>query len=152
MARVQRAATRRERDRGDAELVRDAYRFIEDVQMGRRHDYEEGYPECFDEAFELLPPPDYPEGARTFRGRAGLRRWIGITQEIWDEWRLIPERFLVEGDQVVVLVRVIAQGTLSGARLDRETAHIWDVADGVVTRCEVYLDRSEALRVVEAAS
>jgi len=52
----------------------------------------------------------------------------------------------------VVLVRVIAEGHLSGVRLDRETAHIWDIADSRVTRCEVFLDRSEALRTVEAAS
>ena len=98
---------------------------------------------------ELLPPPSYPEGPQAFRGRAGLKRWIAVTQEIWEEWRLIAERFLVAGDQVVVLVRVSAQGHLSGIRVDRETAHIWDIADGYVTRCEVFLDRSEALRTVD---
>jgi hypothetical protein len=55
-------------------------------------------------------------------------------------------------DQVVVLVRVIAQGHRSGVRLDRLTAHIWDTADDRLTRCEVFLDRSEALRTVEVAS
>jgi hypothetical protein len=53
---------------------------------------------------------------------------------------------------VLVFVRVLAQGHLSGVRLDRETAHIWDIVDGRVTRCEVFLDRSEALRKVEAGS
>jgi len=47
---------------------------------------------------------------------------------------------------------VIAQGHVSGVRLDRETAHIWDMVDDRVTRCEVFLDRSEALRTVDAAS
>jgi ketosteroid isomerase-like protein len=136
----------RDREAVLIELVRDAYRFIEDIQEDRRRDFDDAYGEWFDEAFELLPPPDYPEGAQVLRGRAGLRRWIGVTQEIWDEWRLKPERFLVAGDQVVVLVRVIAQGHLSGVRLDRKTAHVWDVADGRVTRCEVFLDRAEALR------
>ena len=142
------------RDRGAAriELVRDAYRFIEDIQESRRHDFDDAYGEWFDESFELLPPPSYPEGAQVFRGRSGLRRWIAVTQEIWDEWRLMPERVLVAGDQVVVLVRVIAEGHLSGVRLERETAHVWDIADNRVTRCEVFLDRSEALRTVEAAS
>jgi ketosteroid isomerase-like protein len=49
----------------------------------------------------------------------------------------------------VVLVRVIAQGNLSGVRLNRETAHIWDIADDRVTRCEVFLDRAEALRKMD---
>jgi ketosteroid isomerase-like protein len=141
-------ATPRDREAVQTELVRDAYRFIEDIQESRRHDFDDAYGEWFDESFELLPPPSYPEGAQVFRGRSGLRRWIAVTQEIWDEWRLMPERFLVAGDQVVVLVRVIAEGHLSGVRLDRETAHIWDIANGRVTRCEVFLDRSKGLRTV----
>jgi ketosteroid isomerase-like protein len=140
------------RDQVATQLVRDAYRFIEDIQEDRRHDFDDAYGEWFDERFELLPPPSYPEGAQAFCGRAGLKRWIAVTQEIWDEWRLMAEQFLFAADQVVVLVRVIAQGNLSGVRLDRETAHIWDIGDGRVTRCEVFLDRSEAIRRVEAAS
>jgi ketosteroid isomerase-like protein len=152
MVADERVVTPRDREAVQIELVRDAYRFIEDVQEHRRHDFDDAYGEWFDERFELLPPPSYPEGAQAFRGRAGLKRWIAVTQEIWDEWRLMAERFLVAGDQVVVLVRVIAQGHLSGVRLDRETAHVWDIAGGRVTRCEVFLDRSEALPTVEAAS
>jgi ketosteroid isomerase-like protein len=151
VARVEKAATPRDREAVQIKIVRDAYRFIEDIQEDRRNDFDDAYGEWFDERFELLLPPSYPEGAHAFRGRAGLKRWIAVTQEIWDEWRLMAERFLVAGDQVVVLVRVIARGHLSGVRLDRETAHIWDIADGCVTRCEVFLDRSEALSKVEAA-
>jgi ketosteroid isomerase-like protein len=151
VARIEKAATPRDRDAVRVELVRNAYRFIEDIQEDRRHDFDDAYGEWFDERFELLPPPTYPEGAQVFRGRAGLKRWIAVTKDIWDEWRLLAERFLVAGDKVVVLVRVIAQGHLSGVRLDRKTAHVWDIADDRVTRCEVFLDRSEALRTVEEA-
>jgi ketosteroid isomerase-like protein len=151
VARVEKSASPRDLEAAKVELVRDAYQFIEDVQEHRRHDFDDAYAEWFDERFELLPPPDYPEGAQEFRGRAGLKRWISVTQEIWDEWRLTAERYVVIGDQVLVLVRVIAQGRLSGVRLDRETAHIWDISDGFVTRCEVFLDRSEALRRVDVA-
>jgi ketosteroid isomerase-like protein len=148
MVAKEEVATPRDREAAQIELVRDAYRFIEDVQEDRRHDFDDAYGTLFDERFELLPPPSYPEGAQVFRGRAGLRRWIAVTREIWEEWRLTPERFLVAGDQVVVLVRVIAEGNLSGVRLDRETAHIWDIAEDRVTRCEVFLDRPTALRKV----
>jgi len=127
------------------DLVRDAYRFIEDVQLGRREDYDEGYSEILAEKFELLLPPGYPEGEQVFRGPAGLKRWIDSIREIWDEWRMEQERFIAAGDRVVVLIRVVARGHLSGVALDRETAHIWSVAEGRVTRCEVYFDRSEAL-------
>ena len=152
VASVETAATSQDREVVQIELVRDAYRFIEDIQEGRRNDFDDAYGEWFDEGFELLPPPTYPEGPQLFRGRAGLTRWIAVTKEIWEEWRLTAVRFVVAANQVVVLVRVVAQGRLSGVRLDRETAHIWDVAHGRVTRCEVFLDRWEALRAVQAAS
>jgi ketosteroid isomerase-like protein len=148
MLAKERAAPPRDPELAQIELVQDAYRFIEDVQEDRRHDFDDAYGRWFDEKFELLPPPGYPEGAQVLRGRAGLKRWIAITREIWEEWRLTPERFHVAGDQVVVMVRVSAQGNLSGVRLERETAHIWDTADGRVTRCEVFLDREAALRAV----
>jgi ketosteroid isomerase-like protein len=152
MARLDRLATQQDREAAQIELVRDAYRFIEDIQVRRRDDFDGAYGTWFDERFELLPPPSYPEGAQAFRGRAGLKRWIAVTQEIWEEWWLRAEEFRVVGDQVLVLVRVIAKGHTSGVRLDRETAHIWDIAGGRVTRCEVFLDRSRALRTVEVAS
>jgi ketosteroid isomerase-like protein len=133
------------------QLVRDAYRFIEDIQLDRRHDYEDGYPERFAESFELCLPPGYPEGEQVFRGRTGLKRWIEGIREIWDEWRMEPERFIPAGERVVVLIHIVARGDLSGVELDRETAHIWSIADDRVTRCEVYFDRSEALKLVDGS-
>jgi len=132
------------------ELVRDAYRFIEDVQTGRRDDYESAYAGLLAETFELVLPPSYPEGGQTFRGRAGLKRWIDSIREIWDEWRMEQERFVVAGDRVLVMIHIVARGHLSGVALDRETAHIWSSAEGLVTRCEVYFDRDEALKAIEA--
>ena len=128
--------------------VRDAYRFIEDLQLGRRHDFEDGYPECFAESFELMLPAGYPEGEQVFRGRAGLKRWIDGIREIWAEWRMEAERFIPAGDQVVVLIHLVARGDLSGVGLDRDTAHRWSIADGRATKCEVYFERSEALEQV----
>jgi ketosteroid isomerase-like protein len=131
------------------QLVRDGYRFIEDVQTGRRDDYESAYGEFLAETFELVLPPSYPEGGQTFRGRAGLKRWIESIREIWDQWRMEQERFVVAGDRVLVLIHIVARGHISGVSLDRETAHIWSIADGRLTRCEVYFDRAEALRAVD---
>jgi ketosteroid isomerase-like protein len=139
------------RDHVATQLVRDAYRFIEDVQVGRRDDFEVGYSETFAGSFELLLPPGYPEGEQVFRGRDGLKRWIGGIREIWDEWRMEQERFLPAGDRVVVLIHILARGHLSGVELDRETAHVWSVADDRVTMCQVYFDRSEALDEVIGA-
>jgi ketosteroid isomerase-like protein len=126
------------------ELIRRSYRLLDDLQNGR-DGTERQLRELLDEKFELYPPPGYPEGEQVFRGRNGLKRWTAITREIWDEWRFEVERYIDAGDRVVALVHVVAQGGSSGVRLERDTAHVWTVADGMVTRCEVYLDRAEAL-------
>jgi ketosteroid isomerase-like protein len=100
-----------------------------------------------DEEFEVRPPGIYPDG-EIFRGRAGVRRWLAALSEAWGEWRFEPERFIDVGDRVVVLVRVVARGGSSGVRLDRKTAHLWTIKDGRATRCDAYLDRSQALEAV----
>jgi ketosteroid isomerase-like protein len=133
---------------GAVEIVRRTYRFIEDVRDDRLGDLDEAFGALVDEGFELHLPPSYPEGVQVFRGRNGLMRWIAKFSETWGEWRFELERFVRAGDRVLVLVRVVARGGLSGVRLERETAHIWTLKDGLVTRCEVYLDRSEGVEAL----
>jgi len=130
------------------EVVQRSYRLLEELRAAKPYALEHAFRDCFDEGLEVRIPDAYPEGAQVFRGREGLKRWVASTREIWEEWRFEPERFLDAGDQVVALVRVVARGGSSGVSLDRETAHLWTLRDGRVTRCEVYLDRSEALDAV----
>jgi len=129
----------------NVDLVRRAYQTIEDLFADRPGALDGAFRDRLDERFVLLLPATYPEGARLLRGRDGLKRWVATTKEVWAEWRFEPERFIPAGDQVVALVRVVARGALSGVPLVRETAHVWTVEDGRVTRCEVYLDRSEGI-------
>ena len=134
------------------ELVQRSYRVLEELREAKPGALDRAFRECFDEGLEVRIPDAYPEGAQVFRGREGLKRWVDSTREIWDEWRFEPERFLDAGDRVAVLVRVVARGGSSGVSLDRETAHLWTLRDGRVTRCEVYLDRSQALEAARLPS
>ncbi len=129
----------------NVDLVRRVYRAIEDLFGDRPGALDGAFRDRLDERFELLLPATYPEGARVLRGREGMKRWVAATKEVWDEWRFELERLIPAGDHVVALVRVVARGALSGVPLIRDTAHVWTVEDGRVTRCEVYLDRAEAL-------
>jgi ketosteroid isomerase-like protein len=99
------------------------------------------------ESFELHLPPIYPD-TQVFRGADGLKRWVVRTKEVWGEWRFELERLIDMGERVVVLVHLVAEGGQSGVHLERDTAHVWTLADGQVSRCEVYLDRDEALRAL----
>jgi ketosteroid isomerase-like protein len=132
----------------NVELVQRTYRLIEELRAGVSGALDDAFRDYVAADFEIHLPADYPEGVQVFRGREGLRDWIATTKEIWGEWRFERERFIDAGDQVVVLVRVVARGGSSGVPLDRKTAHIWTVRGARVTRCKVYLDRSEALEVV----
>ena len=133
----------------NVELVESSYRLLAELREGTPGTLEHAFGETFDERLEVCIPDAYPEGAQVFRGRDGLQRWIASNKEAWEEWRFEPERFLEAGDQVVVLVHVVARGGASGIHLDRQTGHLWTIADGRVTRCEVYLDPSQAFQAVE---
>jgi ketosteroid isomerase-like protein len=103
--------------------------------------------ELVHESFELHLPPVYPD-SQLFRGHDGLKRWTVKTREVWGEWRFELERFTDMGERVLVFVHLVAEGGMSGVRLERDTAHVWTLADRKVTKCQVYLDRAEALEVL----
>jgi ketosteroid isomerase-like protein len=98
--------------------------------------------------FELRLPDIYPEGAETFRGRDGLQRWLAMVEDIWGEWRLDVERLIDADEQVVALVRIVAEGGASGVPVDREVAHVWSFRERKPSKAFVYLDRAEALEAV----
>jgi ketosteroid isomerase-like protein len=129
------------------QLVRRSYRMLEDLRKAPDGPADRLLRELVHERFELHLPPVYPD-TQVFRGPDGLKRWVARTREVWGEWRFQVERFIDMGERVVVLVHLVAEGGQSGVRLERDTAHVWTLADGKVTRCEVYLDRAEALEAL----
>ena len=127
------------------EVVSRSYRMLEDLRQAPDGPADHELRELVHERFELHLPPVYPD-THVFRGADGLKRWVLKTREVWGEWRFEVERMIDRGERVVVLVHLVAEGGLSGVHLERDTAHVWTLADGKVTRCEVFLDRAEALR------
>ena len=64
----------------------------------------------------------------------------------WEELNFEPERFLdVDGERVLVMVRVVAKGKGSGATVELLNAHEFTIRNGVLLRFKVYSDRDEAL-------
>jgi ketosteroid isomerase-like protein len=129
------------------ELVQRSYRMLDDLRRAPDGPADRLLRELVHERFELHLPPVYPD-SRVFRGPDGLKRWTVRTKDVWGEWRFELQRFIDLGERVVVLVHLVARGGKSGVRLERDTAHVWTLAGGRVTRCEVYLDPSEALKAM----
>ena len=127
--------------RENVEIVRRIYELF-----GRR-DLEPSL-ELVTDDFELRLPDVYPEGPESYRGSDGLRRWVGMVEEIWGEWRFDLERVIETDEHVVALVRVVAEGGASGAPVDRAVAHVWSFQAGKASKAAVYLNRAEALEAV----
>jgi len=133
----------------DVETLRRAYAAF-DLQRAAAGELDAVFEEMIDPEFELRLPAHYPdlEGARGIEAIKGMLRTI---DEVWDEWRLVPERY-VEGDGgVVVLVTLISRGQESGAELVTRGAHLWALRKGKLLRNTVFLDRDEALTALTEA-
>jgi ketosteroid isomerase-like protein len=106
------------------------------------------FPEFYDERVEIRMPADYPEGEQVLWGREGMVGVVALLRDTWTEFRFQPERFIDAGDRVVVFIRVVAEGGVSGVAVEQETAHLWGVRDGRLSSIQILRDRSQALEAV----
>jgi ketosteroid isomerase-like protein len=58
----------------------------------------------------------------------------------WDGMMVVAERFIDGGDTIVVLGRYRGAYKATGARVDAQFAHVFQVRDGQVTRFQQYTD------------
>jgi ketosteroid isomerase-like protein len=68
--------------------------------------------------------------------------------DAWDETRLSPQRFIDDGDRVVVLQQERRRGRHSGVEVESETAVLFELHDARVVRMQGFMDQAEALRTV----
>jgi ketosteroid isomerase-like protein len=87
-----------------------------------------------------------PEGARIYRGPAGVARaveeWIGAFTEYWGQ----IDDYLDAGDQVVLLFREGGKGRSSGVPVEREVGSVFTFREGKIVRVQAGLHRDEALQ------
>ena len=73
-----------------------------------------------------------------------LMRWA----EMWDEWRMEPERLIdVGGDQVILVFREIGRSE-SGLKVDERHAELYAVRQGKVVYRKGFSDPADALEAV----
>jgi ketosteroid isomerase-like protein len=133
----------------NVELVRRWYALLPSIGGTDPNDdsawIDRAFREYLDEEYELRLPGGYPEGEPVFRGREGVAQLIAMLRDAWGEWRFEPERFIDAGDLVVVFVRVVAEGSASGAPIELPDAHVVTLRDDRLTSTYVYRDRAQAL-------
>jgi ketosteroid isomerase-like protein len=83
-----------------------------------------------------------------YEGHEGLRRLGHEIADVWEEFRITPERFIDAGDRVVVIETRHGRGGASGVEVEHRSAVTWTLGDGQVIRMETDLDPQEALEAV----
>jgi ketosteroid isomerase-like protein len=85
-----------------------------------------------------------PDGA-IFRGHAGFLRMVEEWVEGFAEWSWRGDEFIDAGDRVVVRQHQSARGTASGVLVEGEFWLVYTLTAGMITRLDIYSDRSQAL-------
>jgi ketosteroid isomerase-like protein len=83
-----------------------------------------------------------------YRGQAGLRRLLQEIREVWDEFRVTPERFVDAGDRVVVIETIRGRGRTSSVPVESRSASIWTLRDGQIIHMQTRYEPQEALKAV----
>jgi ketosteroid isomerase-like protein len=73
-----------------------------------------------------------PEGVTT-----GVMEALGRD---WTDWTAHDDRYVVDGENVVVLARYTAKHKVTGKRLDARVAHHFVVRGGLIVRFEQFVD------------
>jgi ketosteroid isomerase-like protein len=93
-----------------------------------------------DKELEYVNPPDAVEPG-TRRGRHHFRK----VSEVFPDVRVVPERYIDAGEDVVVIAQIIGRGSSSGAETGTKQGYVWTIADGQAVRFRWFNNPAQAL-------
>jgi ketosteroid isomerase-like protein len=88
----------------------------------------------------------------TYRGEAGLRRFLAEVDELWESMDMKVERLVERDDEVLALLSVDIKGRGSGLTLQDRIAQHWTARDGRLVRMRVRADQDAALAEFQAGA
>jgi uncharacterized protein len=98
------------------------------------------HPYCFG-----VVPPELSAEPDTYRGHAGIRRYLESFREYVDGLRFVPDEVIDAGDAVVVAMRIEGRGRGSGVPFEQRLANRITVRDGLIASMTAYASVDEAL-------
>lgn len=98
-----------------------------------------------DPQIEWTEPPEFPDGG-TYRGIDAVTTYLRKSREAWTDGAFEPERFLVNGDTIVVLVKVRIREKGSEAWSESLTGDAWRFRNGRPYFMRAFTTREEALK------
>jgi uncharacterized protein len=93
---------------------------------------------------EMHDRPEIPD-ATTYRGWDGIVHSIRASQETFDDFHFLPQKFHEHGEHIVVFIKMTGTGRVSGVPVEERIAHLWTVRDGVGVKLQAYTDPADAL-------
>jgi ketosteroid isomerase-like protein len=88
------------------------------------------------------------DGSGRYVGHSGLLRFVRDYTGDWEYFRIEPIDYIDAGENVVVTMRTVGRGRVSGAEVTRDVAHVWTFRNGLVARHRSFSARGEALEAV----
>jgi uncharacterized protein len=98
----------------------------------------------YDPEVEWTSTGAYIEPA-TYRGHEGVRRYLGMMEEEFDDLRIEPLELIDADEQVISSVRISGRGKASGAPVALTLISVGSLRDGLIYRMQNYPDKAAAL-------
>jgi 3-oxoadipate enol-lactonase len=93
---------------------------------------------------DLVSSRVHPDGA-VFHGHDGFRQLLADWLQGFAEWSFRADEYIDAGDHVIVHQHQWARGAGSGVVVEGDFWMVYAIAEGKVTRFDIYADRNEAL-------
>jgi ketosteroid isomerase-like protein len=93
---------------------------------------------------DTLPDPE------VFHGPDGVDRFFAGLREVWRDLRFETDQCAAVGDRVLVATRQIGKGATSEVLVEQQLFGVFQVADGLIDRFDVYFERDRALAACAA--
>lgn len=107
-----------------------------------------GFIKDFDPQIERIEPSDFPMGG-IYRGLGAVKAHIENARGTWAEGGCYPQRFIVAGDKVIVLVDVHVRLKTEADWRNGRTADVFTFRNGKVIGFCTFGDESQAMEWAE---
>ena len=105
----------------------------------------EGYLACCCEDVEL----HLPVVAGVYEGPEGIKQWFADLEDAGPDFHIdLRGVEAIGSNQVLAFFHVASTGRASGIPVAMETAQVYDLIDGKISRIRIFLDHAEALKAV----
>lgn len=126
-------------EQDNVQMVRRAYQAVSQREMGTLMSLLSA-----DVVWALPKMPGVPF-AGEWRGRKGVEQFFGSLGQSHEVIELEPERFIAQGDTVVVLGRFVMRVKATGRILRSQWAHVWTVQKGWISSFREYVDTAAVI-------